>query len=122
MGRQQEGKVKHANGGGPEKGGNVTARTYTQEEWVTLTKEEREKIKQLRKTRKKARRKQKSGVWNASAMQQECDDDDDDDSTYSGASSDGDTSTKRNNVSSLSKEEASAPLTPTRRSGRSLQG
>lgn len=39
--------------GGPNKVGNVTARTCTQEEWSKLTKDEREKVKELRKSQKR---------------------------------------------------------------------
>jgi len=121
LGRQSGvGKHRRTEGESSEKGGTVTARTYTQEEWSNLTKDEREKVKELRKLRNKNKGNKTQGARNTSAVQRENEDDSDDDSSYADESDDG--SDDKANVSSLNKQvspSSSAP--PTRRTGRSLQ-
>jgi hypothetical protein len=105
--------------GSSEKGGStVTARTYTKEEWFKLTKEEREKVKELRKARKRNNQGNRTqGTHNASAIQQEGDEDDDNDSSYSGKS-EASSSVDMGNVSSLNRKGTS---TPTRRTSKSIE-
>jgi len=55
LGRQQDGKVRCTREGTSEKTGDVFARTYSQGEWSKLTKDEREKVKELRKSWRKLR-------------------------------------------------------------------
>jgi len=46
------GKSRRLSGDSSNRPSGITARTYTREEWLRLTKEEREKIKELRRQRK----------------------------------------------------------------------
>jgi hypothetical protein len=106
--------------GSPERTGNITARTYSREEWSKLTKEEREKIKELRKHRKRARRNT-PGARGVSVVQHD-DSGDDDNSSYDGSCSSADDVDKTGNTSLISRGESSLPSSPpTRRSGRLVQ-
>lgn len=104
----------------PSKAGGITAQTYTNDEWSKLTKEEREKIKELRKQRKN--KNWDTSSRNAAAVNME-DDEDDDDSSYSETSTANGDMEKAGNVSSVNKEAISGSVTgpPTRRSGRLYQ-
>jgi hypothetical protein len=57
-----------------EKQLNVTARTYSREEWNKLSNEQREKIKELRKSKRARPREQATATRNASTMEQDTDD------------------------------------------------
>jgi hypothetical protein len=85
-----------------------------------LTKDEREKVKELRKLRNKNKGNKTRGARNASAVQKGNEDVSDDDSSYADESDDG--SDDKANVSSLNRQASpSSSAPPTRRTGRSLQ-
>jgi hypothetical protein len=109
-GRRIEEDGKHTSSGSS----NVTARTYTQEEWSKLTSEEREKVKQLRKARK-SKGRNGNNTRNTSAVSQTTD------STTEGADSEQDEPLDPADSDSDSSYEEE-PTVPTRRSGRSVLG
>ncbi|MFN9979647.1 MAG: hypothetical protein ACK53Y_07030, partial [bacterium] len=91
--------------------------------------EEREKVKELRKARKRARRNTPgAGTRNSSAIQRvNGDESDEDDSSYNDSASDNGDGT--NNISAMNRDESVSPsspstrqsVTPTRQSGRLIQ-
>ncbi len=126
IGREHGKGGRHPDGQTPRKGGNVITRTYSREEWSKLTKEERDKVKQLRRARKRVRYNNYNtpgtdGARNVSGTQR-VDSEDDDSSYNSGCMSIVDDDNAAN-ISSLNKNEPpSYPSSPpTRRSGRLLQ-
>jgi hypothetical protein len=122
--RQRDGgKSRRLSGDSSNRPSGITARTYTREEWLRLTKEECEKIKELRRQRKaKNQGPQGSPHWNASEVHMEEDDDEDDSSCSDSSAINGDQG-RESNVSSAVKEvnEGQVVGPPTRRSGRSYQ-
>jgi len=112
-----------------ERDGKISAKTYTREEWSKLSSEEREKVKELRKARKRARRNTPgAGTRNSSAIQRvNGDESDEDDSSYNDSASDNGDGT--NNISAMNRDESVSPsspstrqsVTPTRQSGRLIQ-
>jgi hypothetical protein len=77
--RQRDGgKVRRTSDASPGKTSGMTARTYTREELSILSKEEREKVKELRKLRKTKNRG--SSSRRASAIQVDSEEDSDDSS------------------------------------------
>jgi hypothetical protein len=126
IGREHGKGGRHPDGQTPGKGGNVIARTYSREEWSKLTKEERDKVKQLRKARKRVRHNNYNtpgtdGARNVSGTQRV--DSEDDDSSYNNGCLSIVNDDNAANTSSLNKNEPpSYPSSPlTRRSGRLLQ-
>jgi hypothetical protein len=103
----------------PGKGDEVSARTYTQEEWSKLTDGERAKVKQLRKDRKSNRLGGRGpSIRNTSAVSQTTDGGGSDDGSYQD-----ETVNPASDSSSDSESEHNANATsPTRRSGRSVVG
>jgi hypothetical protein len=111
------GKSRRLSDSSPNKAGKnngLTARTYTRDEWAKLSKEEREKIKELRKQQKT--RNQGTTARNASAIQME-DEEEDDDSSYSDTSVVSEGEDKVGNISSVNKDDGMTG-SPTRHSGR----
>jgi hypothetical protein len=111
---------RHSSERTPGKGENVSTKTYSREEWSKLTKEEREKVKELRRARKTARHNAPgSGAHNASVVQHVSSDEDV--SSYDGSCSSTDDNDKAENISSVNRNEPPPSPPPTRRSGRLLQ-
>jgi hypothetical protein len=91
---------------------NVTARTYSREEWNKLTNEQRDKIKELRKSKKTRTREQVTATRNASAMGQDTDD----------QSEGTEDETEDLDVDSDGKDAQQDVLPPTRRNGGKAVG
>jgi hypothetical protein len=100
--------------GNDEKYSSITARTYSREEWSKLSNKQREKIKELRKRKKRAKRDDNSTPRNASAMEQDAAD------RSEASESDEEAENMDLDEDEEKDQQTGAALPPTRRNGRAV--